>query len=412
MTDRFQRPASGGRRAALSSGLGAGALLALPRPARSQKKYDPGASDAEIRIGNTIPYSGPASNYGTMARTHAAWFRKVNDEGGIGGRRIAYLSVDDGYAPPRTVEMTRKLVESDEVLFMFGQLGTATNAAIQKYLNSRGVPHLFLSTGASRFIDPKGSPWSMASLPGYQTEGRVYAGHVLKTQPDAPIAILSQNDDYGREFVRGFRDGLGERVKNIVAEVTCEATDPTVDSQVLALKASDAKVFFNVTLAKAASQAIRKAADVGWRPTQYVIGTSSGISSTLSPAGLDRSVGILTASYAKDPRDPRWADDAGMRDYLAFMKKYYPEGDALDRINVAGYQAAQAMTDALRRCGDQLTRENVMKQVASFRDLALPTLLPGIRVNTTPGDYRVIRSMQIERFDGARYVPIGDLVNL
>ncbi len=408
----MSRRPTANRRLVLSAALGTTAMLSMPRLARSQKKYDTGASDTEIRIGNTIPYSGPASNYGTMAKTQAAWFSKINEDGGINGRKITYLSLDDGYSPPKAVEMTRKLVESDEVLFMFGQLGTAPNAAIQKYLNSKGIPHLFLSTGASRFIDPKGSPWSLSSLPSYHTEGRVYAEHVLKTQPNATIAILFQNDDYGRDFVKGFKEGLGSQTGKIVAEAGYEATDPTVDSQVLTLKASNATVLFIVALAKQSSQAIRKTYEIGWKPTQYVIGTSSGISSTLVPAGLEKSVGILTATYTKDPRDPRFENDPGMREYLAFMKKYYPEADALDRVNVAAYNASQMMTEALRRCGDNLTRENVMKQVTSYKDLSLPMLLPGIRVNTSATDYRLIRSMQIERFDGTKYVAVGDLVNL
>ena len=397
-----------------SLGLTGACALALAlagTPAAAQKKYDPGASDTEIRIGNTLPYSGPASSYGTLGKVNAAYFQKVNDEGGVNGRRVRFLTLDDGYAPPKTVEMTRKLVESDEVLLMFGQLGTATNAAIQRYLNNKGVPHLFMMTGAGRFFDPKTSPWSMAFLPSYHTEGRIYAQHVLKTQPGAKIAVLYQNDDYGKEFLRGFTEGLGEKANQIVGTQSYEATDPTVDSQIVALKGSGATVFLNASLAKPASQAIRKAADIGWKPVHFVISTSSGISSTLTPAGLDNAVGIITAAYAKDPRDPRWENDPAMKDYLAFMKRYLPDTDALDAVNVAAYNTAQLLTAVLGQCGDNLTRENVMRQVSSLKDVRLPMLQPGILINTSPTDFQPVSQMQLQRFDGKRYVSFGELMS-
>jgi ABC-type branched-subunit amino acid transport system substrate-binding protein len=403
------------RRRALRSAAWAGAALAAglpPGAARAQKKYDTGASDTEIVIGNTAPYSGPASNYGMMAKVDAAYFRKLNEEGGVNGRKINFISLDDGYSPPKAVEMTRRLVEADGVLLMFHQLGTAANAAIQKYLNTKGIPHLFMSTGASRFIDPKGAPFSMAVIAGYHTEGRVYGEHVRRTQPDAKIGVLFQNDDYGRDYLRGFKEGLGEKVANIVSEASYEATDPTVDSQIVTLKGAGATLLLIAALAKPASQALRKAWDIGWRPTIYVIGTSSGISSTLQPAGLEKTVGVITATNSKDPRDPRWDNDPGMKAYHAFMKKYLPEADALDRINVAAYTAAQLLVQVLRQCGDELTRENVMRQAANLKDVALPLMLPGIRITTSPTDYRVIRSMQIERFDGQKYEPLGGLISL
>ena len=390
-------------------GLGIAAALTIAAgPAGAQKKYDEGASDTEIRIGNTGPFSGPASSYGTIAKLDAAYFRMLNEQGGINGRTIKFISLDDAYSPPKAVETTRRLVESEGVLLTFNQLGTAPNAAIQKYLNSKGVPHLFLLTGAARFIDPKGSPWSMALLPSYQVEGRIYAKHVVATLADAKIGLLSQNDDYGREFVKGFKEGLGSKVANIVAETTYEATDPTVDSQIVTLKASGATVFLNASLAKPASQAIRKAWDIGWRPVQFVISTSSGISSTLTPAGLEKAVGVITAAYLKDPRDPRWAEDSAMKDYFAFIKRYYPEGDPLDSVNASAYFGSQLMARVLKQCADNLTRENVMRQATSLKDLEMPMLLPGIRLNTSETDYALIQTLQLQRFDGSRYVPIGD----
>jgi branched-chain amino acid transport system substrate-binding protein len=381
----------------------------LPLPAFA-KKYDTGASDAEIRIGNTVPYSGPASAFGVFGKTATAYFKKINDEGGVNGRKLNLLSLDDAYSPPKTVEMTRKLVESESVLLMFNQLGTAPNAAIQKYMNMKKVPHLFLSTGASRFIDPKNSPWSMAFLAGYEIEGAVYAAHILKSKPDAKIAVLSQADDYGRDFLRGFKSGLGAKVGQIVAEATYEPTDPTVDSQIVGFKASGADVFMNISLPKQALQAIRKSHELGWRPQYYLIGSASGVNTTMVPAGRERSTGIYSATYWKDPSDPRWKDDQGVKDYLAFMKQYYPEGDPTDRVCYNGYSASQLMVHVLKQCGDELTRENVMKQASNLKNVELPLLIPGIRVNTSPDDYRVIRAMQLTRFDGDKFVNVGDVI--
>jgi branched-chain amino acid transport system substrate-binding protein len=389
----------------------AAAMFALT-PGMAQKRYDPGASDTEIRIGNTIPYSGPASAFSAFGKVGAAYFKKINDEGGINGRKITYLSQDDAYSPPKTVELTRKLVESDQVLLMFNQLGTATSGAVQRYLNAKGVPQLFVISGAERFMDPKASPWTMAFIAGYETEGAAYAAHVLQTRPDAKIAMLYQADDYGRSFVNGFKRQLGAKASNVVAEATYEPTDPSVDSQVITLKASGATVLLTVALPKQGSQTIRKLHDLGWKPEHYLIGTGSGIATTLAPAGLDKSVGIITANYVKDPTDPRWENDAGMKDYFAFMKQYNPEANALDRVNVNGYSAAMLMVQVLRQCGDDLRRENVMKQAASLKGVQLPMLLPGVVIDTSATDFRVISAMQLERFDGKRYVPIGGMIKL
>ena len=400
-------------RAALHLGAALAVLLGgawAAGPASAQPRYDPGASGTEIRVGNTMPYSGPASTYGKAGKTSEAYFRMVNEQGGIRGRKIRFISLDDAYSPPKTVEATRRLVEADEVLLMFGQLGTATNAAIVKDLNAKGIPHLFMSTGASQFSDPAKAPWSMAFLPSYFVEGGIYAKDVLKSHPNAKIAVLYQNDDYGKDFLSGFKAGLGEAAGNIVSAQTYEATDPTVDSQVVAMKGSGATVLMDISLAKQAAQAIRKVAEIDWKPMHYLISTSSGISGTLTPAGLDRSVGIVTAAYSKDPRDPRWKDDPGLKAFAEFMRRYYPEGDPLDGVNVTAYNEAMLLARVLEACGNDLTRANVMRQAANLKDVELPMLLPGIKINTSPTDYRLIESMQLQRFDGTSYQPVGGLL--
>ena len=331
----------------------------------AQKKYDTGASDTEIKIGNIMPYSGPASAYGTIGKADAAYFKKINDEGGINGRKIVFISLDDSYSPPKTVEMARKLVEQEQVLLVFNPLGTAPNSAIQKYMNAQKVPQLFVSTGATKWNDPKNFPWTIGWQPNYQSEARIYAQHILQTKPDAKIAVLYQNDDYGKDYLQGFREGLGEKVKLIVAVASYEITDPTVDSQIVQLQSSGANVFFNVTTPKFAAMAIRKAYDIGWRPTQYLNNVSGSIESALKPAGLDKSIGLITSLYLKVPSDPRWEDDAATKDFFAFMRKYYPLGDTKDGLNVTGYSVAQTLVQVLKQCGDDLTRENVMRQAAS-----------------------------------------------
>ena len=297
------------------------ALALASAPALAQKKYDPGASDTEIKIGNTMPYSGPASAYGTIGKTEAAYFKKINEEGGINGRKINFITLDDGYSPPKAVEMARRLVEQDEVLFLFGTLGTPSNTAIHKYMNSKKVPQLFVATGAAKWNDPKNFPWTMGWQPNYHTEAEIYAKHILKTKPDAKIAVLYQNDDFGKDYLSGLKEGLGDKAKQIVATATYEVADPTVDSQIVQLQASGADVFLNIATPKFAAQAIRKAYDIGWKATQYLTNVSISVATVLTPAGLDKSIGIISSQYGKDPTDPQWANDAGMKEWRAFMAK-------------------------------------------------------------------------------------------
>jgi len=389
--------------------VAAGTAIALPS-ALAQKKYDAGASDTEIKIGQTMPYSGPASAYGTIGKVEAAYFKKINDEGGINGRKINFISVDDGYSPPKAVEMVRRLVEQDEVLLVFQTLGTPSNTAIQKYMNAKKVPQLFVATGASKWNDPKGNPWTMGWQPNYQTEGQIYAQHILKTIPNAKIGVLFQNDDYGKDYLKGFKDGLGSKANLIVSEVSYEVTDPTVDSQIVQLQSSGANVFFNITTPKFAAQAIRKAYDIGWKPVQYVNNVSISVASVLTPAGLDKSTGIISSAYVKDPTDAQWENDAAIKEWAAFMKKYYPEGNVTDNFNVYGYAVAQTLVQVLKRCGDNLTHENVMKQAATINGLEINVLLPGVKINTSPSDYAPIESVQLQRFDGQRWVRFGELM--
>ncbi|MCX7159217.1 MAG: ABC transporter substrate-binding protein [Proteobacteria bacterium] len=386
-----------------------GVAFAAPY-ALAQKKYDPGASDKEIKVGNIMPYSGPASAYAAIGKAEAAYFRKINDEGGVNGRKINFISVDDGYSPPKAVEMARKLVEQDEVLLVFNPLGTPSNSAIHKYMNAKKVPQLFVATGASKWNDPKGFPWTMGWQPNYQTEAVIYAKHILQTKPNAKIAVLFQNDDYGKDYLKGFKDGLGDKVKMIVAEVSYETSDPTVDSQIVQLQGSGADVFFNITTPKFAAQAVRKAYDIGWKPVQYLNNVSASIGSVLVPAGLEKSAGLITTQYLKDPLDNAWKNDAAMNDWKAFMAKYYPDGDLKDGSNVYGYTAAQGLVQVLKQCGDLLTRENVMKQAASLKDFSPSLALPGVKVNTSPTDFAPFQQMQMARFDGKEWVRYGDVM--
>jgi len=373
----------------------------------AQSKYGPGVSDTEIKIGQTMPYSGPASSYGTAGRTEAAYFAMLNEQGGINGRKIRLISLDDGYSPPKTVEQVRKLVEQEQVLLIFNPLGTAANSAIQKYLNNKGVPQLFLSSGASRFNDPKNFPWTMGWLPNYVVEGRAAARFMTKQRPDAKIAVLYQNDDLGKDYLRGIRDGLGDKAKSmIVAESSFEVTDATVDSQVISLKGAD--VFMNVATAKFAAQAIRKAYDLDWHPQQYVISLSASIGAVLRPAGFERAEGIYSGALFRDPADSEMAKDGGVIDYLAFMKKYYPEGDPSDLSNITGYSIAQTFVQVLRQAGDDLTRQNIMHEAANLRALALPMLLPGLTIDTGPGDYEPLKSIAPVRFANGRWLPLSD----
>jgi branched-chain amino acid transport system substrate-binding protein len=379
--------------------------------AMAQKKYGPGVTDTEIKVGSTNPYSGPASAYGTIGRAEAAYFRMINDQGGVNGRKINFITLDDGYSPPRTVEQVRKLVEQDQVLLLAGTLGTPPNSAIHKYVNARRVPHIFVNTGATKWGDPKKFPWTMGFNLNYQAEGHIYAQYLLEVKPDAKIAILYQNDDYGKDYVKGLKDGLGAKAaKMVVAEASYEVTDPTVDSQIVTLKASGADTFFNVTTPKFAAQSIRKVYDIGWRPLHIVNQVSASVGAVLTPAGLDKSVGLITANYLKDPVDPQWQKDAEFRAYAEWFRKYYPEGNINDGFNVSGYLIAQGVVHVLRACGDDLTRENVMKQMASLKDLQVPMMLPGIKWNTSATDFFLIESAQLARFDGKEWVRFGKII--
>ena len=383
--------------------------LALASGASAQKRYDPGASDSEIKVGAIHPYSGPASAYGTIGKAIGAYIDKVNAEGGINGRKIKFVAVDDGYNPAKTVEMARKLVEEEEVLAVFNPLGTPPNTAIQRYMNQKKVPHLFVATGATKWGDPKNFPWTMGWQPTYQAEGLIYAQHILETKPNAKIAVLFQNDDYGKDYLKGFEDGLGEKGRAlIVAKLSYEVTDPTVDSQMVSLKASGADVFFNITTPKFAAQAIKKAAEIGWKPVHYLNNVSASVSSVLAPAGIDNSLGIITSQYGKDPTDPQWANDKGFKDWQEWMKKYYPQGNPADAFNVYGYSVAQTLMQVLKQCGDNLTRENVMKQAASL-DITLPMMLPGVNIKTSADDFYPIEREQLARFDGKTWVLFGKI---
>ena len=374
-------------------------------------KYGPGASATEIKLGQTMPYSGPASAYGTIGKVQAAYFKKINDEGGINGRKLLLLSEDDGYSPPKAVEQIRKLVEQDNVLFTFQTLGTPSNSAIHKYMNAKKVPHLFLATGASKWADPKNNPWTMGLNISYETEGQIYARYLLKNKPNAKVAVLYQNDDYGKDVLNGFKEGLGSAAsKMIVAEATYEVTDPTVDSQILTLKGSGADTFLNITTPKFGAQAVRKAYDSGWKPLHIINNVAASVGAVLTPAGLDKSEGLITIEYYKDPTDPQWKDDPAMKEWVAFMGKYYPDGNLKDASNTYGYLAAQIMVQVLKQCGDDLTRENVMKQAANLKDLKLPMMLPGIAVNTSPTDYSPFEQAQLARFDGKQWVLFGDVL--
>ncbi len=384
---------------------------AVSQASHAEKKYDPGASDTEIKIGSTNPYSGPASAYGTIGRAEAAYFKMINDQGGVNGRKIRFISLDDGYSPPRTVEQVRKLVEQEQVLFLAGTLGTPPNSAIHKYVNVKGIPHIFVNTGATKWGDPKNFPWTMGFNLNYQAEGHIYANYILENKPNAKIAILYQNDDYGKDYVKGLKDGLGDKAATmIVAEASYEVTDPTIDSQIVTLKASGADTFYNVTTPKFAAQAIRKVYDMGWKPLHILNNVSNSVGSVMIPAGLDKSVGLISAAYIKDPVDPHWKNDAEFKAYSEWFGKYYPEGDIKDIFNVSGYLIAQGVVHVLKACGDDLSRENVMKQMASIKDLQVPMMLPGIKWNTSPDDFFLIQSAQLARFDGKEWARFGKII--
>ena len=390
--------------------LSALAMLVSCIPALAQKHYDPGATDTEIKIGNINPYSGPASAYGTIGRTIAAYFAKVNAEGGINGRKVNFISYDDGYSPPKTVEQARKLVESDEVLLIFQSLGTAHNSAIERYMNSKGVPQLFVATGATKFGDPKNFPWTMGWQPNYQSEGRIYAKYVLEHQPNGKIGVLYQNDDYGKDLLKGIKDGLQGKIA-IVSEQPYETTDPTINSQMISLKTSGADILFNVATPKFAAQAIRKVAELDWHPLHIVNNVSNSVGSVLQPAGLENAKDLLSTHYIKDPTDPTWKDDQNFKDWQAFMEKYFPDGDRTSSFTVYGYAVAHTMVHVLEQCGNDLTRANVMKQAASLKDLSNPMLLPGITINTSATDFFPIEQMRMMRFTGERWELFGPVLS-
>jgi ABC-type branched-subunit amino acid transport system substrate-binding protein len=387
-------------------------LAASSSGALAQKKYDTGATDTEIKIGNIMPYSGPASAYGVIGKTEAAYFKKINDAGGINGRKINFISYDDGYSPPKTVEQARKLLESDEVLFIFNSLGTPPNSAIHKYMNSKKVPQLFVATGATKWNDPKEFPWTMGWQPNYQSETQIYAKYILKNMPNAKIAVLYQNDDYGKDYLKGLRDGLGAKAAAmIVAEDSFETTEPSIDGHIVKLKSSNADIFVNISTPKFAAQAIKKMAEIQWKPTHFLNNVSASVGSVIKPAGYENSQGIISAAYLKDASDPQWDNDPGMKEFYAFLAKDFPEGDKLDGSVVVGYGVSQTLVKVLQMCGDNLTRENVMKQAASLKDFRTEVLLPGIKINTGPTDYAPISSLQLQRFKGEKWELFGDVIS-
>jgi branched-chain amino acid transport system substrate-binding protein len=387
-------------------------LLLTTSGALAQKKYDTGATDTEIKIGNIEAYSGPASAYGVIGKTEEAYFNKINAEGGINGRKIKFISYDDGYSPPKTVEQARKLVESDEVLFIFNPLGTPPNSAIQKYMNGKKVPQLFVATGATKWNDPKEFPWTMGWQPSYQSETRIYAKYLLKEKPGARIAVLFQNDDYGKDYLKGLKDGLGAKAASmIIAEESYETTEPTIDSHIVKLKSSEADVFLNITTPKFAAQAIKKMGEIGWKPLHFLNNVSVSIGSVMKPAGFDNDQGIISANYLMDPSDPQWKDNAGMKSYDEFLAKYYPEGNRIDNNVIYGFSVAQTLVHVLKNCGDDLSRENIMKQAASIKDFAPTTFLPGIRINTSATDFAPIEQLQLMRFQGERWELFGDIIS-
>ena len=396
----------------LLAGTGALALALVASPVSAQKKYDEGATDTEIKIGNTNPYSGNLSAYGTIGKAIAAYFNMVNEQGGINGRKINFITYDDGYAPPKTVEMVRKLVEEDKVLFVFQTLGTPPNTAIQKYMNAKQVPQLFVATGASKWGHYKDNPWTMGFQPDYVTESIIYAKHILANVKDPKVGVLMQNDDYGKDYFNGFKQGLGKDADKLIVQLaTYEPTDPTVDSQMIQLKNSGANVFFNITTPKFAAQAIRKAAEIGWKPAHYLNNVSTSVGVVMKPAGFESSQGIISAHYLKDPTDPQYANDKDFLEWKAFMQKYYPNGNLADGANGYAYAVSNLLHVVLKQCGDDLTRANVMRQAANLKGIQLPMILNGIKANTSPTDFYPIQSVRMQRFKGETWEMFGDILS-
>jgi ABC-type branched-subunit amino acid transport system substrate-binding protein len=399
-------------RIAIASAAAFAVLAASGSVALAQKKYDTGATDTEIKIGNIMPYSGPASAYGVIGKTEAAYFKKINDAGGINGRKINFISYDDSYSPPKTVEQARKLVESDEVLFIFNPLGTPPNSAIHKYMNAKKVPQLFVATGATKWNDPKDFPWTMGWQPSYQSESRIYAKYLLKEKPAAKIAVLYQNDDYGKDYLKGLKDGLGTKAAAmIIAEESYETTEPTIDNHIVKLKSTGADVFVDITTPKFAAQAIKKAAEIEWKPLHILNNVGASVGSVIKPAGYQNAQDIVSANYLKDVSDPQWDNDPGMKQFLDFLAKDFPEGNKLDGSVIVGYGVAQTLVQVLKQCGNDLTRENVMKQAANLKDFRTEVLLPGIKINTSATNFAPISQLQLQRFKGERWELFGDIIS-
>ena len=398
------------RRSVLAAAPGALALSSLSLPAYAAKKYDTGASDTEIRIGNIMPYSGQASAYGVIGKTEEAYFKKINAEGGINGRKIVFTTYDDAYLPPKAVEQVRKLVESDEVLVVFNPLGTPSNTAIQKYLNSKKVPQLFVATGATKWNDPKNFPWTIGWQPSYQSEARIYAKYLIKEKPGAKVAILYQNDDFGKDYLKGLKDGFGDKGSMIVAEESYETSEPTIDGHIVKLKATGADVFINIATPKFAAQAIKKVAEIDWKPLHLLTNVSASVGGVMKPAGYENSQGIISAAYAKDGADPQWDNDPGMKKFYDFLAKYYPEGNKIDGSVVYGYGAAQTLVKVLQMCGDDLTRENIMKQAANL-NFEIGIYLPGVHIKTSPNDFAPIEQLQMIKFEGESWELFGPLMS-
>ena len=389
------------RRRLLAASAGtAAAMMVGARPAVAQKKYGPGATDTEIKIGQCIAYSGPASAYGQLGRVEAAYFRSLNERGGINGRKLNLISLDDGYSPPKAVETVRRLVEQEQVLFMYGMLGTPINMSIRQYLNARKVPQLFIAAGSARFADPKQFPWTMGWQPTLSGEAAFYAEQILREKPDARIGVLYQDDDFGKEMLHSLRDALGPKQAQLVRADSFQATDPTIDSQIVSLRGAEADTVMLFAYAKQTSQAIRKISDMGWKPQIYIHLGSASVGATLEPAGLDRSIGVRTAGFIKDPSDSQWNDDPAMKTFIAFMRQHLPDGNVADGLNIMGYASARTMEQVLRQCGDNLTRENVMREAANLKDFRLDELLPGSIINTSPTDFRVVEYMKLQTFNG------------
>jgi len=378
----------------------------------AEQKYDAGVTDTEIKVGNIMPYSGPASAYGVIGRTEAAYFRKINAEGGLNGRKINFISYDDAYSPPKAVEQARRLVEGDEVFLIFGALGTPSNTAIQKYMNAKKVPQLFVQTGATKWNDPQNFPWTMGWIPNYQNEARIYARYILKEKPNAKIVVLYQNDDYGKDYLKGLKDGLGDKTASmILAEDAYEVAEPTVDSHVVKMKSLNADVFVDITTPKFAAQAIKKAAEIGWKPLHFLNSVSTSIGAVIKPAGFENAQDIISVAYVMDAVDPQWNDDPGMKAFDEFLAKYFPEGNRADSLVLVGYNVAQTLAQVLSQCGDNLTRENVMKQAANLQDFRTTNLLPGITINTSPIDFAPIKQVRMRRFNGDKWELFGPILS-